>query len=118
MSTRGRLDTGELFDEGLQPERTMLAWRRTCLSFAVGSLIAARFTVELVGVFAILLGVLGAGLSVAAYFLTASGYRRVAAALVRGEDALPYSGWPMLLATVATLALGTACAIFLLFGVL
>lgn len=108
--------TPELFDKGLQPERTLLAWRRTCLSFAVGSLIAARFTVELVGVVAIILGILGAGLSVAAYFLTASGYRRANVALARG-GALPYGAWPMLLATAATLALGGACAVFLLFGV-
>ena len=112
------MSSSELFDPGLQPERTLLAWRRTCLSFAVGSLVAARFTVELVGVFAIVLGILGAGLSVAAYFVAARGYHRVNDALGRGEAALPYGAWPMLLATAATLALGAACAVFLLFGVL
>jgi hypothetical protein len=38
-----------LFDPGLQPERTALAWRRTALSIAVGSLVSLRVLMDAFG---------------------------------------------------------------------
>lgn len=103
----------ELFDRGLQPERTLLAWRRTCLAFAAASLIAIRFTVDTAGVVGVVIGIIGASLAIAAYFAATHGYRRARTSLAR-DGILTHSAWPLALATGATLMLGAACAVFLL----
>ncbi|MBO9553841.1 DUF202 domain-containing protein [Cellulomonas sp.] len=58
-------------DEGLAAERTRLAWRRTGLALAAGSVAAARLLQEVVGGAAWALGIAGlaasAALLVAAY---------------------------------------------------
>ena len=38
-----------IYDEGLQPERTELAWRRTALSFGVASLVGFRVISDAIG---------------------------------------------------------------------
>jgi len=43
--TRSAVDS----DPGLQPARTQLAWRRTALSIAVGSVVAARLLPQAMG---------------------------------------------------------------------
>ena len=43
------MSQSELFDPGLQPERTELAWRRTSLAIGVGSLIALRVLPDAMG---------------------------------------------------------------------
>ena len=46
--------TGRPFDKGLQPERSALAWQRTALSIAVGSLVFGRILSESLGLWALL----------------------------------------------------------------
>jgi uncharacterized membrane protein YidH (DUF202 family) len=114
--TRAADDHG-VYDPGLQTERTLLAWRRTCLAFGVASLVAMRFTIEAAGVAAVFAGVIGAGLAIAAYVAAAIGYRRANTALhTTGE--LDHGAVPIALATGAALVLGVACAGYLVLGAL
>lgn len=46
-------------DGGLQAERTGLAWRRTSLGVAVGSLVCLRLLAPLLGAVGVVLGLLG-----------------------------------------------------------
>lgn len=110
-------DEDSVYDPGLQTERTLLAWRRTCLAFGVVSLVAMRFTVEAAGVLAVFAGVLGAGLAVSAYIAAAIGYRRANTAL-RSTGSLDHGAAPIALATAAALVLGVACAAYLVLSAL
>jgi putative membrane protein len=62
------------FDPGLQPERTALAWRRTALSLAIGSLAAGRLLEPELGGVSWLLAAVGAALGLT--LLYAGGRRR------------------------------------------
>lgn len=48
-----------LFDPGLQPERTGLAWQRTCLAVLAGSLAALKVLPPVLGPWSLLLGLAG-----------------------------------------------------------
>lgn len=115
MSTPPRPEPDAVFDPGLQPERTLLAWRRTCLAFGVASLVAMRFAMTELGPLVVVVGVVGAGLAVLAYALAATGYRQAHTSL-RGQGMLSRGGLPMLAGTVAVLAVGLLCGLYLLGG--
>ncbi len=91
-----------LFDPGLQPERTALAWQRTCLALMVGALTAARFGLPVVGGWALLLGAVGSVVSVCLLVLSRRRYRRATSGLCDPEQQLRTGGWLPLTATVVT----------------
>jgi uncharacterized membrane protein YidH (DUF202 family) len=73
---------GSLFDPGLQPERTALAWRRTVLSLLVGGLLALRVLPPALGAWSLGASVLGLALTAALWVLAqrrAAGVRRALA---------------------------------------
>lgn len=97
----------DLYDPGLQPERTELAWRRTALAIAVGSLLSLR-------VFPLVLpsgaegwglvpGVLGVGTAALLWIAARRRQRRRTAVLTaRARGPLPGGGLPLALTVFAT----------------
>jgi len=103
--------TDTVFDPGLQPERTLLAWRRTCLAFGVASAVATRFTLAAIGPAAFVVGLFGVALAGLAYGLVWHRYRRAHAALTRLQR-LEHGAVPMLLASGCGVLLGLACGVY------
>ncbi|WP_406249057.1 DUF202 domain-containing protein [Microbacterium sp. M] len=79
------------YDPGLQPERTQLAWRRTALSIAVVSLIAARALPLILGSGVwVIPGVVGVAVSALFWVAAARRARAVDQALsARHPDRMP-----------------------------
>lgn len=68
-------DERALYDPGLQPERTELAWRRTALSIGVGSIVAARILPDVLGsIVWALPGVLGMAFAIVMWSLARRRY--------------------------------------------
>jgi uncharacterized membrane protein YidH (DUF202 family) len=101
------------FDPGLQPERTLLAWQRTALALAVGSVAGARLALPVLGAVAVGVGVLGAAAALSAYLAAGVRYRRSHHALVTGES-LPGGAVPLLALTAAAVLIAVAALAYVL----
>lgn len=100
------------FDQGRQLERTLLAWRRTCLALAVGNAAAIKYLVDLLGVWVALIGILGLGLSGLAWVLCTVRYKNARSALERGGP-LAFDGVLPAIVAVAVAVTATACGVLL-----
>jgi uncharacterized membrane protein YidH (DUF202 family) len=104
--------SSEPFDSGLQPERTLLAWRRTCLAVGVGGMLFIRFAVHELGFAAIVAGLVGLLLAAAAYVDASRRYRRMHHHLTGGRD-LPSAAVPITLAAASVAVFAVSCGIWL-----
>jgi len=103
--------TDRPFDPGLQPERTLLSWRRTCLALAVASLVSVRFAAEVLGLAAVVFGVVGMAMAAGAYVAAGHRYRRAHRALSTDGE-LPTDAAALLLLLGALVTVGAACAVY------
>ncbi|RFU22061.1 DUF202 domain-containing protein [Geodermatophilus marinus] len=68
---------GPVFDDGLQAERTALAWRRTALAMAVGAVVGGRLAAPALGLAALVVAGIGLAQAVAVAELSWRRYRSV-----------------------------------------
>lgn len=98
-----------IWDAGLQPERTGLAWRRVGLSLIGVGLLLPKLAWDELGTWVLPAVVVALGSAALLHFLAGRRYRAEVASLLT-TGALPTDGRLPLLVTVATLGLGIAAA--------
>lgn len=104
---RPRTEPERLYDPGLQPERTELAWRRTALAIAIGSLLSLRvFPLVLppaFGAWGVVPGVVGVGTACLLWVAARRRQRRATAVLTeRARGPLPGGGLLLVLTVFGT----------------
>jgi putative membrane protein len=106
-----------IFDPGMQPERTALAWRRTALAMGVGSIAALRVFPLAFGAWALIPAGIAVAIAVAVFVLAQLRYRRNHRALTGQRDAdapvVLAGGGMVAIAAVATLGFAAIAAVLL-----
>jgi hypothetical protein len=100
------LTSGALFDPGLQPERTALAWRRTALTLGAGSIITFRLLAPSLGAWSIGAGAAGLAFAAVTWVLGERRARRTRDVLLSSAGHLPGGGLALSLSIVVTGAAG------------
>jgi uncharacterized membrane protein YidH (DUF202 family) len=102
------------FDTGLQTERTLLAWRRTCLSLAMGGAVAVRLAAVDLGPAAAVGGLVALALAAAGWLNATSRYLRAHRSLTSAEPALGLGGTTVTMVAAATTLLAFLAAVFVM----
>ncbi len=100
----------EPFDEGLQAERTLLAWRRTCLALVMASALCIRYLLEVFHGWAAVLGAAGLLAALAGWLTATVRYRRAHHGLIH-ESRLLTGGTLVTVTAAAAVVLSAAGAI-------
>lgn len=104
-----------LFDVGLQPERTLLAWQRTCLALAVGIVVGSRLALPALGPLSAVFAIAGLALVGAAWLGATRRYRRANRDLTGPAAVLAQGGLPIAAAAAAAMLFAAGGAVFVLF---
>lgn len=115
-------DARRIFDRGMQPERTALAWRRTALAMGVGSIAALRVFPLAFGPAALVPAGIAVVISITVFVFAQLRYRRNHRALIadRATDqpVVLAGGGMVALVAVATLGFAVIAAVLLVVALL
>lgn len=104
MMRRPASEPDRLYDPGLQPERTELAWRRTALAIAIGSLLSLRIFPYVLppaaGAWGLVPGAIGLAAACLLWFAARRRQLRVTAVLTGSSPGPTPGGGLMLVLTV------------------